>query len=74
MRISVRNSSSHIFDLLVLKGDNVYTKIELLPILWTRCYMNWNKKEIIDYNLMHLFKLRSFNIILIQQKRVSVLQ
>ena len=35
------NSSSNIFDLLVLKGDNAYAKMGLwVPIWWTLFYMN----------------------------------
>ena len=47
-------------------------KMGRLPILWI-LYMTSNKTEIIYHNYMHLFQLGSFNIILIQQKHVSVL-
>ena len=37
---SVRKKFIKRYIQLVLKGDNAYAKIGLLPILWTLCYMN----------------------------------
>ena len=35
-----KKSARQIFDLLVLKGENAYAEMGLLPILWTLYYMN----------------------------------
>ena len=46
MRVSGRNSFSQVFDLLVLKGDNAYAKMGLLPIcglytVWIKIKKKW---------------------------------
>ena len=46
---SIRKKAN-IFSLLILKRENAYAKIGLLPILWTLCDMDLNTKEIIYYN------------------------